>query len=222
MQCWNVLRSCAPIGTFVRAEAFVLNLSAERLIGKYGRFRVGSPGERRPMQAYFEVEQILASACSALNHLTKTVLFCCGTEMQCQNVLRSCAPIGTFVRAEAFVLNLSAERLIGKYGRFRCRLAWRAKADAGLFEVEQILASACSALNHLTKTVLFCGGTEMQSWSGSLCSHVKPNLHVQSCQPNDTGGLRSSWTLPVGANLVTRGLPLHGEVGLPTRRGGHP
>ena len=41
----------------------------------------------------------------------------------------------TFVRAEALVLNFSAEKLIGKCGRFRCRLAWRAKADVGRVHV---------------------------------------------------------------------------------------
>ena len=84
------------------------------------------------------------------------------------------------------------------------------------FEVGQICMSACSALDHLTKNALFCGGTEMQCWNvlrrvrqfviilletfdraGSVVLKLSAKRPRGQCGRLSPGGMRSSWTLPV-------------------------
>ena len=73
---WSSVRIRSPTGRS--------NCCAHHLIGP----RYGDPSFRPGRyQAYFEVEQICMSACSALDQSSKN------TEMQCWNALRRCAPI---------------------------------------------------------------------------------------------------------------------------------
>ena len=48
-----------------------------------------------------------------------------------------------------------------RFHRFRCRLAWRAKADVG----DRSVCLLAQPWTILTKNALFCGGREMQHWN---------------------------------------------------------